>query len=149
MENKKLVYFTKWILDFMFYSGCILCLSLPFLFKIAGRYIEVFKTYYVEMCILFFMSGLFAIFIIRELRKMFITVIKEDCFVESNVIGLRKMGKCSFLIAVISIIRLFFALTPATLIIILVFTIAGLFSLVLSQVFEEAIRYKDENDLTI
>lgn len=149
MENKKLVYFTKWILDFMFYSGCILCLSLPFLFKIIGRYVETFKIYYVEMSILFFISGLFAIFIIRELRKMFKTVINEDCFVESNVISLKKMGKCSFLIGVISIIRLFFALTPATLIIILVFTIAGLFSLVLSQVFEEAIRYKDENDLTI
>ena len=149
MKNKKLVYFTKWILDFMFFSGCIICLSIPFLFKIAGRYMETFKIYYIEMCILFFMSGLFAIFIIRELRKMFLTVINENCFVEGNVISLKKMGKGSFSIAVISIIRLLFVLTPATLIIILVFTIAGLFSLVLSQVFQEAIRYKDENDLTI
>ena len=36
-----------------------------------------------------------------------------------------------------------------TVIIIIVFSIAGLFSLVLCQVFEKAIRYKEENDLTI
>ena len=39
--------------------------------------------------------------------------------------------------------------TPATLIIILVFFIAALFSVVLSCVFQEAVNYKDENDLTI
>ncbi|MCF2569441.1 DUF2975 domain-containing protein, partial [Mediterraneibacter glycyrrhizinilyticus] len=39
--------------------------------------------------------------------------------------------------------------TPATFIIILTFFIAGLFSYVLSFVFSEAIRYKEENDLTI
>jgi hypothetical protein len=31
----------------------------------------------------------------------------------------------------------------------LVFIIAGMFSKVLAMVFEEAVRYKEENDLTI
>ena len=35
------------------------------------------------------------------------------------------------------------------LVIILVFIIAGMFSKVLAMVFEEAVRYKEENDLTI
>lgn len=149
MENKKVVFFTKLILDFMFYSGSVICITIPFTFKVVGNYYKTFEIYYLEMCVLFFLSGLFAILIIKELRRMFVTVIKEDCFVESNVISLKKMGKYSFLIAVITLIRLFIVLTPATIIIILVFTIAGLFSLVLSRVFEEAIRYKIENDLTI
>lgn len=37
----------------------------------------------------------------------------------------------------------------AMLVIILVFIIAGMFSKVLAMVFEEAVRYKEENDLTI
>ena len=37
----------------------------------------------------------------------------------------------------------------AVMVIILVFVIAGLFSLVLSRVFDQAISYKLENDLTI
>lgn len=40
-------------------------------------------------------------------------------------------------------------LTIAMLVIILVFIIAGMFSKVLAMVFEEAVRYKEENDLTI
>ena len=39
--------------------------------------------------------------------------------------------------------------TPATGIIVLVFFIAALFSKVLAYVFAEAIRHKEENDLTI
>ena len=41
------------------------------------------------------------------------------------------------------------AFTPATAVIIIVFSIAGLFCFVLCLVFEQAIRYKQENDLTI
>lgn len=43
----------------------------------------------------------------------------------------------------------FVAFTPATAVIIIVFSIAGLFCFVLCLVFEQAIRYKQENDLTI
>ena len=46
-------------------------------------------------------------------------------------------------------IKIFVIPTPATFIIVLTFFIAGLFSHVLSMVFSEAIRYKEENDLTI
>ncbi len=59
------------------------------------------------------------------------------------------MGTCSFCIMGISIIRLFIIITPATLVIILVFLIAGLFSKVLAGVFDQAVSYKLENDLTI
>ena len=80
---------------------------------------------------------------------MFSTVLKEDCFVEDNVRALRRMGNYSFCITFISLLRLFVAVTPATLVIILVFVIAGLFSKVLANVFDQAITYKLENDLTI
>ncbi len=53
------------------------------------------------------------------------------------------------MIALLSIIRLPVSLTPATAVIIIVFAIAGLFSIVLCQVFEKAVQYKLENDLTI
>lgn len=58
-------------------------------------------------------------------------------------------GKWSFFIALMSIVRSIVYLTVAMLVVILVFVIAGLFSMVLAGVFEEAIRYKEENDLTV
>ena len=87
--------------------------------------------------------------IIRELRKMFCSVLDDNCFIPENVNSLRKMGTYSFCIAIITCCRLFLYMTPAVLIVILVFVIAGLFSKVLSQVFQTAVNYKQENDLTI
>ena len=59
------------------------------------------------------------------------------------------MSIYSFFIAVITACRLFLYTTPAVFIIILVFVIAGLFSKVLAGVFDKAVAYKQENDLTI
>ena len=80
---------------------------------------------------------------------MFKTVIKDDCFVKENVISLERMGTFSFAIALITTLRIALYLTPAVLVIILTFIIAGLFSKVLARVFDKAITYKLENDLTI
>jgi hypothetical protein len=48
-----------------------------------------------------------------------------------------------------SIVRSIVYLTVAMGVVILVFTIAGLFSKVLAFVFEQAVEYKEENDLTV
>ena len=98
---------------------------------------------------IFFLSGIFAVLILQQLRRMFGTVLNDDCFVRENVASLEKMSIYSFFIAVITACRLFIYLTPAVLVIILVFVIAVLFSKVLAGVFDKAVTYKQENDLTI
>ena len=145
----RLTLFTKFLLDFMFYVGIIVILTLPLSIHIYGNYNTYFKNNYYSLLVVFFLSGIFAVLIIRELRKMFRTVLDNDCFIPENVQSLEKMSIYSFFIAVISACRLFIYITPAVLIIILVFVIAGLFSKVLAQVFDKAISYKLENDLTI
>ncbi len=139
----KLTLATKLLLDFMFYAGILVTLTLPISIKFYGRYNSYFANNYVPLILLFFFSGTFAILIIYELRKIFRTVLNDDCFILENVTSLRRM------IALITAGRLFLYITPAVLIVILVFVIAGLFSKVLSQVFDKAVAYKLENDLTI
>ena len=133
----------------MFYAGIIVTITLPLSIKFYGKYNSYFADNFYSLCVIFFLSGIFAILIIQQLRKMFTTVINNDCFVRENVASLEKMSIYSFFIAVITACRLFIYLTPAVLIIILVFVIAGLFSKVLAGVFDKAITYKEENDLTI
>ncbi|MBD5525880.1 MAG: DUF2975 domain-containing protein [Lachnospiraceae bacterium] len=145
----KLTIFTKYLLDFMFFTGIIVIITLPLSFRFYGRYNIYFKENYYSLCVIFMLSGVFAILIIQQLRKMFLTVLSDDCFVRENVVRLEKMSIYSFFIAVITACRLFIYLTPAVLIIILVFVIAGLFSKVLAGVFDKAVTYKLENDLTI
>lgn len=145
----KLTLTTKLLLDFMFYAGILVTLTLPLSIKFYGRYNSYFANHYIPLILLLFFSGVFAILIIYELRKIFRTVLNDDCFIRENVISLRRMGTYSLVIALITAGRLFLYITPAVLIVILVFIIAGLFSKVLSQVFDKAVAYKLENDLTI
>jgi hypothetical protein len=149
MSKSPLVRFTKLLLDFMFVSGGIICLVVPFLFKLAGRYYRIFEEYYIPFCVIFMLAGCFAVLILWELRSMFQSVLREDPFIRQNVRSLKRMGLYAFVIAVFMLTRLFFVITPAALVLVVVFTIAGLFSLVLSQVFDQAVTYKLDNDLTI
>lgn len=145
----KLTFFTKILLDFMYYAGIIVTIFVPLIIKGYGRFNSYFADNVPELSVIFMLSGIFAVLIIHELRKLFKSVLADDCFIRENVTSLNKMGTYSFFIAVITCCRLFLYMTPAVLIVILVFVIAGLFSKVLSQVFDKAVTYKLENDLTI
>lgn len=149
MNGKTLARFTKYLLDFMFWSGIALVAALPWLFRFAGRYYPNLANYYVFNVALFMLSGAGAVLIIFELRRMFKTVLADDCFVRSNVTSLRRMGFYSLCVAAVTAARILLVFTPATLIIVLVFFIAALFSFVLAGVFDKAVSYKLENDLTI
>ena len=148
MKNS-LTIFTKLLLDFMFFAGIAVIATLPVSVKLYGRYNSYFADNYIPLIILFFLFWILAELIITELRRIFRTVISDDCFVEENVKSLSRMGSYSFAIAIVTVCRLLLYMTPAVLIVIIVFIIAGLFSKVLSCVFQRAVTYKTENDLTI
>lgn len=150
MEEKNgLVQMTKWLLDVMFFGGMVVTVAVPFLFRWYGAYNYRFRDFYIPLCVIFCLSGILAILILGELRAVFATVLQNDCFRRENVLHLKRMGTYSFCIAVITAFRFFLYFTPSVAILILVFIVAGLFSKVLSQVFDTAVTYKQENDLTI
>lgn len=149
MKKETFIKLTKYILDFMFFGGIVVTVTLPLSVKFLEQYIEHMQGHYGEIVIIYFVLGIAAIKIIWELRKIFKTVIDKNCFVQENVVSLDKMCKWSFFIVLMSIVRSVVYLTTAMGVVILVFSIAGLFSKVLSFVFEEAVGYKEENDFTI
>ena len=147
--KKDLTIWTKFLLDFMFFAGIAVTVSLPWSVKLVGRQLPYMVEHYEETLIIYFVLGISALKLLWELRKIFRTVLAEDCFVRENVVSLRKMGSWSFFIALMSMVRSIVYMTIAMGVVILVFIIAGLFSKVLAYVFEEAVRFKEENDLTI
>ena len=150
MKYERIKKLTKLILDIMFFTGIIVLLTLPIWLRFAGtHYSKDIEIHYLAMLIVFAVSVLNGILIVNELRKMMKTVLEVNCFVEDNVKSLRRMARYSLVISIFFFIKVLLVPTPATLIIILVFFIAALFSVVLSCVFQEAVNYKDENDLTI
>ena len=148
-KNKYLATATKYLLDFMFYAGILVTVTLPFSVKKIGEFLPQLIEHYEETVIIYFVLGVSACVLLRELRRIFKTVLNENCFVQENVVSLNKMGNWSFFIALMSVVRSIVYMTIAMLVVILVFIIAGLFSKVLANVFREAVQYKEENDLTV
>ncbi len=153
MKKETVIIFTKHLLDFMYFAGIAVTVLLPFP-GLLQRVVEFFDFHdfegrYTELIVIYFVLGILAVLILGELRKMFRTVLKDDCFVKENVVSLQRMGTYSFVIAVICLLRTVLYMTIAMLVLVLVFIIAGLFSKVLAFVFDRAVEYKLENDLTI
>ncbi len=146
MKKETVIIFTKFLLDFMYFAGIAVTvlLSVPGLMErvMALLGFQGFEGRYTEIIIIYFVLGILAVL-------MFRTVLKEDCFVKDNVVSLQRMGTYSFVIAVICLLRTVLYMTIAMLVLVLVFVIAGLFSKVLAFVFDKAVEYKLENDLTI
>lgn len=148
-KKKNLTMWTKYLLDFMFYAGIAVTASLPVGVRKIGELFPHMVEHYEETVIIYFVLGVSALVLLRELRKIFRTVLEEDCFVQENVVSLQKMGNWSFFIALMSVVRSIVYMSIAMWVVICVFLIAGLFSKVLAHVFEQAVQYKEENDLTI
>lgn len=148
--NSKLIKFTKYILDIMFFSGILVFITLPFSLKLLGKYYSpAISEHFLFMLAIFGASGIFGILIIGQLRRMMKTVLKESCFVYENVRSLSTIAVLSLCIVVMFVIKLLVFPTPATGVIVLTFFVAALFSEVLAHVFAQAVCYKEENDLTI
>ena len=156
-KKQTITKWTKYLLDFMFYSGILVTVSLPFSLKVIMKYLpEIGKHYadhYEEAVIIYFVLGVSAArhrsASCRRLCNARCSSRSARVFVTENVVSLRKMGNWSFFIAGMSMVRNIVWMTIAMLVVVLVFVIAGLFSKVLALVFEEAVRFKEENDLTI
>lgn len=140
---------TKYLLDLMFYSGIVVTVTLPFNVRWIGEQLPYLIRHYEETVIIYFVLGVSAEKLLWELRKIFRTVLAENCFVKENVVSLQKMGNWSFFIALMAGVRSIVYMTIAMGVVIFVFLIAGLFSKVLSFVFEQAVEYKEETDWTI
>ncbi|MBQ8488686.1 MAG: DUF2975 domain-containing protein [Pseudobutyrivibrio sp.] len=157
--NNKLNLFVNGILDICFLIGVALELATPFGLKYAVNIVIKFLgetteyarilDHYAYAVVSIMLVGGSALLILYELRKMMKTVINDDCFVQANVTSLVRMSIYAFVITGLKLLRCFVYFTPAALIVAGVFFFAGLFSKVLSLVFDRAVQYKLENDLTI
>lgn len=149
-SENKLIVFTRYLILFMLVSGVVVLITLPFTLNMCKKYDYngLSKHFYPILTIIAF-CGVMALLILWQLKKIFDTVISNDCFVNENVKSLNKMSIYSILISIAMFIRIFIKPTLASAAMVLTFLIASLFSRILATVFESAIAYKTENDFTI
>ena len=160
LSEKGLSGIVKILLDVIFIGGILVLLSLPFSLQwylsFDSFYVNLFSIHkltnqylYVFMLLLLYITGLFALMIIYEIRKIFKTLNRQNPFMMDNVKSLRRIAFASFSISLLYILKIIFFYTILTIIIVLIFIIAGCFAIIFSEVFKQAVAVKEENDFTI
>ena len=96
-----------------------------------------------------FISGIFTIYILYNIRRMYKTLFLGNPFVKENIKYLNNISISCMFITLIYFIKCFMVLTFATIIIVIVFAVGSLFCLTLKDIFKQAIYYKEENDCTV
>jgi len=150
-QISKTHYVTKVLIDIMFYGGIVCVLAVPWAVNFLNQWLyhgghPWFQTVMVPVLV---SSGIFAVAILFYLKKMFRTMLNGNPFVWENVSCFRKIAVCCACIAVIYLVKSFLLFSPATIVIVLMFSIGMLFCLTLKDLFKQAITYKEENELTI
>ena len=150
MKNKSLVhYLTKVLVDIMLVGGVVVCIAVPFIMPFLTEHIYYLREFTIPATIILIFSGLCSLFILWQLRAMFKTLLGGNPFVEANISCLRRCSVASFLIAIAFTVAIPFRVTLASIIIVIIFALLGLFCLTLKDVFKEAVSYKEETDWTV
>ena len=148
-KNSFVHYLTKVLVEIMFFGGILCCVAVPFVVPKLAGYFFYSEEIVLPFTIVLLLSGLCSIYILWQLKAMFKTLLGGNPFVSANVNCLRKCSVASFLIAIIYIAKMFFWSTLTTLIFVVIFSLLGLFSLTLKDIFKQAVAYKEENDWTV
>lgn len=106
-------------------------------------------TYYWAYIAILTPCGVCSLNILWQLSCIMDTIHNKNPFIIKNVICLKRIALSSFGIAILFFILLFFQATVLTFVIAYIFLIAGISSLVFGGLFQKAVDYKNENDLTI
>ncbi|MFZ7130882.1 MAG: DUF2975 domain-containing protein [Eubacteriales bacterium] len=130
--------------------GCLI--GLPWIFNIflkMGYFIRSTSFIINYLMVILYITGVVSLIILNEMRKIFNTLEAKDPFIYENVHSLKTMSVCAFVIAVVYITKVIVYNSIMTMLVVLVFFLAGLLALVLSEVFKKAINFKEEIDLTV
>lgn len=140
----------KYILDLIFIGGIGILLSLPISIQwyLGLMYTRTSENYYFLLGFLF-VTGILALVVVNESRRLLKNINKRNPFIRDNVKSLNWIAVSCLLIAACYVIKIIFFNSFLTIIITMVFIITGFFSIILAEVFLQAVIVKEENDLTI
>ncbi|MCL2496102.1 MAG: DUF2975 domain-containing protein [Clostridiales bacterium] len=148
-QNSFVHHLTKVLVDIMFYGGILCCIALPFTMHALANFFGYGDEVIIPFTIILLISGLCSLYILWQLKAMFKTLLGGDPFTGANVGCLRKCSVASFLIAIIYIVKVIFWPSLTSAIMVIIFSLLGLFCLTLKDVFKQAVAYKEENDWTV
>ena len=104
-----------------------------------------FEKYFVVLLV----SGVMALLILWQARAILHIVNKGNPFVSETVKRLRIIGIESLILAAFYFVSVFVVTKFFMVVVFITFSIVGMVLFVFAQIFEQAVAYKEENDMTI
>jgi hypothetical protein len=132
------------LMFFVFAAGFI---TLPWLVKMYINYTNKSLDIYIPLLITLYSSLLPATAALISLDRLLANIRKSIIFVKKNVIILRILSWCCFVVSIIYLVFGWFYII--SLLISFASAFFGLILRVLKNVFEQAVELKEENDFTI
>ena len=150
LDEKGLTGILRHLLELIMLGGAVIIAFLPVLLQsyLGSLYMGTGEKYWFLLPFLY-ITGLLALMILYNLRRILKTLGRKNPFMADNVKSLQYIAVSSFIIAVLYIVKVIFFNSFLTIIMAMVFVIAGLFTIILAEVFHQAVKVKEENDLTI
>lgn len=146
---KRIYQGTKILVDIIFWAEILITLVMPVSIPWLNQNYSHLQGMDIPMVIIYMLVGIVCIIATWTLRGILRTVVEGNCFVQENVAGLQKISICFFGLVILLACRAVLYLTMAILIDLFLFFIAFVFCRVVALVFQEAVKHKEENDLTI
>lgn len=138
------------ILKLIFVGGAVIWMTLPLCLKWYLEYNKWYdNAYYINLLFLLYTTGVLALAIILAGIKMLKNINNNEIFINNNSKILKRIGIYSLIIAIIYLLTLPIIKSFFMIILFMTFTILGFIAIILAELFKSAIKYKEENELTI
>ena len=111
--------------------------------------LEGFNLERTILLIILYPCGISAFFVEYNLKKIFRTLVDKDPFVQKNVKALKIMGFAMIVVTVFLFAKIFLLNSIMTMLGALASGLLSVFCYVLADVFQQAVHYKQDNELTI
>ncbi|MDD4546899.1 MAG: DUF2975 domain-containing protein [Oscillospiraceae bacterium] len=150
MDKSWFSLFIEYTLSLLMLVALVLTISLPWSIPAVtlhnpGESDFWFEKYFVVLAI----SGIMALLILWQARAILRIVNKGNPFVKEMVKRLRIIGIQSLVLAAFYFVSVFLVTKFFMILVFVTFSIVGMILFVFARIFEQAIAYKEENDMTI
>jgi len=123
-------------------------ISMYYLQMIYGA-VEVCQRTTNILLIVLYPCGIFSFIVAFNLKRIFRTLVNRDPFVQRNVKSLKAMGLAMAGVTAFLILKVFLMNSIMTMMGVLASSLLAVFCFVLADVFQQAVYYKQDNELTI
>ena len=154
---KTLSRFLRFALEFIFYTGLMATLAVPFIRKnnmtllkhLFGFFNSVLFDNQAVSTVFLVLFGVSCLVIVRQLILIFKSVNEDKPFIYENAVRLNRIALCGFALFVLLLLKTILVFTPMSFLMTIALLIASFAALVFGGLFGMAVEYKSENDLTI